>query len=217
MGNQVEKVKQKSSQGRPKSKKDQIVKAAVKTFLQHGYADTSMNQVAEEAGVIKATIYSHYADKQALFKAVIEEVVLKKADLGNMTNQAQLAALSLDEFFDTLTARLLRLFKDNEYLRLIRVVIGESERFPEIADLYLRTVVVKAMEFGQSYFKLHPELGISDPLAAAHIFCSSFWSLMMWQKLLGGEKYVLLESKRVKKVLVELLSANAKEAKKRRV
>ena len=61
------------------SKRDVIIQAAVKTFLENGYAATSMNQVAEEAGVIKATIYSHFADKKQLFKAVIEEVVLKKA------------------------------------------------------------------------------------------------------------------------------------------
>lgn len=192
--------------GRPKSKKEEIVKAAVKTFLENGYAATSMNQVADEAGVIKATIYSHFADKQQLFKAVIEEVVVKKAGTELATLEEKLATLSVEEFLDKLSARVLRLFQDDEYLRLISVVIGESRRFPEIADLYLRTVVLRAMELGQRYFKLHPELGIKDPLAAAHISCSSFWSLIMWQRLLGGEKYAPLEGKRVKKLLVEMLT-----------
>jgi AcrR family transcriptional regulator len=195
-----------ASGGRPKSKKEEIVKAAVKTFLENGYAATSMNQVADEAGVIKATIYSHFADKQQLFKAVIEEVVLKKAGTELAMLEEKLPLLSVEEFLDKLSARVLRLFQDDEYLRLISVVIGESRRFPEIADLYLRTVVLRAMELGQRYFKLHPELGIKDPLAAAHISCSSFWSLIMWQRLLGGEKYAPLEGKRVKKLLVEMLT-----------
>ena|SRR5579872_3965484 len=194
------------NKGRPKSKREEIVKAAVKTFLENGYAATSMNQVAEEAGVIKATIYSHFADKQQLFKAVIEEVVLKKAGAELALLEDKLPTLSVEEFLDKLAAKVLRLFQDDEYLRLISVVIGESRRFPEIADLYLRTVVLKAMEMGQRYFKLHPELGIKDPLAAAHISCSSFWSLIMWQKLLGGEKYAPLEGKRVKKLLIEIFS-----------
>ena len=165
-----------------------------------------MNQVADEAGVIKATIYSHFADKQQLFKAVIEEVVLKKAEPELAQLEDKLSALSVEQFLDKLSTRVLRLFQDDEYLRLISVVIGESKRFPEMADLYLRTVVLKAMEMGQRYFKLHPELGIKDSLAAAHITCSSFWSLIMWQKLLGGAKYVPLEGKRVKKLLVEMLA-----------
>ena len=189
-----------------KNKKDLIVKAAVKTFLENGYAATSMNEVAEQAGVIKATIYSHFADKQQLFKAVIEEVVLKKAGPELAALEEKLPVLSLEEFLDKLSARMLRLFQDEEYLRLISVVIGESRRFPEIADLYLRTVVLRSMELGQRYFKLHPELGIKDPLAAAHISCSSFWSLIMWQRLLGGEKYAPLEGKRIKKFLLEMLA-----------
>jgi AcrR family transcriptional regulator len=191
--------------GRPKSKRGAIVQAAVKTFLENGYAATSMNKVAEEAGVIKATIYSHFADKKQLFKAVIEEVVLKKAGPELAALEEKLPTLSVEEFLDKLSAKVLRLFQDDEYLRLISVVIGESRRFPEIADLYLRTVVLRAMEMGRRYFKLHPELGIKDPLAAAHITCSSFWSLIMWQKLLGGEKYAPLEGKRVKKLLLEML------------
>jgi AcrR family transcriptional regulator len=192
--------------GRPRSKRDVIVQAAVKTFLENGYAATSMNQVAEEADVIKATIYSHFADKKQLFKAVIEEVVLKKAGAELTVIEQKLQKLTLEEFLDKLSTRILSLFQDDEYLRLISVVIGESRRFPELADLYMRTVLLKAMEMGQKYFRLHPELGIKDPLAAAHISCTSFWSLIMWQKLLGGEKHSPLNSQRVKKLLLDMLT-----------
>lgn len=168
--------KTKQKPGRPQSKREEIVRAAVKTFLDNGYAATSMNQVAHEAGVIKATIYSHFADKQQLFKAVIEEVVLKKAGTEIFALQDKMASLSIDEFFEKLSTTVLRLFNDDEYLRLIRVVIGESGRFPEVADLYLRTVLLRAMQISQNYYKLHPELGIKDTLAAAHITGSSFWS-----------------------------------------
>lgn len=58
--------------GGRRSKRDQIVKAAVETFLENGYDGTSMNKVAEKAGVIKATIYSHFKDKEQLFTAIIE-------------------------------------------------------------------------------------------------------------------------------------------------
>jgi AcrR family transcriptional regulator len=202
--------KSKSTPGRPKNKREQIVKAAIKVFLNNGYAASSMNQVAQEAGVIKATIYSHFADKQELFKAIIEEVVLKKTGPDMLSLKEQLVSLNLNQFFDKLTTTVLRLFKDDEYERLIRLVIGESGRFPEIADLYLRTVLLKAMEISQTYYKLHPELGIKDSLAAAHITGCSFWSLIMWQKLLGGEKYAPLQSERVKKLLIELIGSKQK-------
>jgi AcrR family transcriptional regulator len=193
--------------GRPISKRDDIVRAAVKTFLENGYAATSMNQVAREAGVIKATIYSHFKDKEQLFTAVIEEVVLKKAGLDFSELEKQLIAMPVDQFFEQLYGSFRKIIEDNEYGRLIRVVIGESGRFPEIADLYLSTVVLKGMELGRKYFEVHPELGIKDPLAAAHVACGSFWSLFMWQRLLGGQKYVKLEPERVKKVVQEMIKA----------
>jgi hypothetical protein len=62
----------------PRSKREQIVRAALKVFLEKGYAATSMNRVADEADVIKATIYSHFKDKEQLFVAIIEEATIAK-------------------------------------------------------------------------------------------------------------------------------------------
>lgn len=53
-----------------RKKRSQIVEAALETFLELGYEGASMNLVAERAGVIKQTIYSHFQDKQSLFKEV---------------------------------------------------------------------------------------------------------------------------------------------------
>jgi len=43
-----------------------IVRAAGRLFAQHGYAGTSMAEVAEAAGVSKATVFHHFPSKRAL-------------------------------------------------------------------------------------------------------------------------------------------------------
>lgn len=60
--------------GRPPdaAKRDAIVDAASKRFLELGFAATSIEQVALDAGVSKVTIYSHFGDKNGLFAASIE-------------------------------------------------------------------------------------------------------------------------------------------------
>ena len=60
--------------GRPKSdlKRQSILEAAAGLFLEHGFSQTSMDLVANTAGVSKQTVYSHFNNKDALFSAVIE-------------------------------------------------------------------------------------------------------------------------------------------------
>ncbi|WP_095166752.1 TetR/AcrR family transcriptional regulator [Pseudomonas sp. Irchel 3H3] len=59
--------------GRPKdlAKREAILEAAKRLFLSNGYASTSMDAVAAEAGVSKLTVYSHFNDKETLFSAAV--------------------------------------------------------------------------------------------------------------------------------------------------
>jgi TetR/AcrR family transcriptional repressor of mexJK operon len=59
--------------GRPKdlAKRQAILDAAKRLFIELGYANTSMDTVATEAGVSKLTVYSHFNDKETLFSAAV--------------------------------------------------------------------------------------------------------------------------------------------------
>ncbi|AMZ72437.1 MULTISPECIES: TetR/AcrR family transcriptional regulator [Pseudomonas] len=62
-----------SGPGRPKdlAKRQAILDAAKRLFVSMGYASTSMDAVATEAGVSKLTVYSHFNDKETLFSAAV--------------------------------------------------------------------------------------------------------------------------------------------------
>jgi len=59
-------------------KTEAILDGAMREFLTHGYAATSMDRVAAAAGVSKATVYSHFQDKEGLFAALIQQLALQK-------------------------------------------------------------------------------------------------------------------------------------------
>lgn len=61
--------------GRPKDleKRARILQAAKAIFLKSGYHGTSMNLIAQEAGVTKLTVYNHFQDKANLFICAITE------------------------------------------------------------------------------------------------------------------------------------------------
>lgn len=55
-------------------KRDAIVRAAVEEFRASGYEATSMDRIAEAAGVSKRTVYNHFPSKEALFSMILEEL-----------------------------------------------------------------------------------------------------------------------------------------------
>jgi len=52
-----------------------IVAAATRLFARRGFAETSMRQIAETAGVSKAAIYHHFRDKDRLYRSLLEEAI----------------------------------------------------------------------------------------------------------------------------------------------
>ncbi|MBW4581159.1 MAG: TetR/AcrR family transcriptional regulator [Tildeniella nuda ZEHNDER 1965/U140] len=187
-------------------KREQILQGAMQIFLQSGYAGTSMDRVAAEAGVAKQTIYSHFQDKEGLFKALMEQVTLDRFR----------SVFSLEDFDGDPAIRLRQLAEtyltkvaDQNYLSVIRIIIGESERFPELARLWTSTVIQRGRGLLSGYFDAHPELGIADSEAMAHIFFGSLVSFVLMQEMLYGKEMMPLERDRLITTLLTLILKNA--------
>ena len=54
-------------------RKDQILDVALKVFATKGFHESSMNDIADMAGVTKPVVYQHFESKRALFLALIED------------------------------------------------------------------------------------------------------------------------------------------------
>ena len=67
---QIDKICQKCRIG----SSDRILSAAENIFARFGYRRASMSQIAEEAGLTRHALYHHYASKEALFRAVVEQL-----------------------------------------------------------------------------------------------------------------------------------------------
>ncbi|MCZ4094269.1 TetR/AcrR family transcriptional regulator [Sinorhizobium psoraleae] len=116
-----------------------IVGAAAEVFLSAGYAGASMDEIASLSGVSKQTVYKHFSSKEALFVAVISQM-MGEADtavhtgLPDVKDCAQLEAYLLDY-----AVRLLTIVLTPGLMQLRRLVIAEAQRFPELAkELYAR-------------------------------------------------------------------------------
>lgn len=120
--------------GRPKSREKEadIRRAATDLFLAHGLKETSMDAVAQTAGVSKQTVYSHFGSKEDLFAAVIEGKVTAYRLSGEELSGPQ----SLRDELEMIGERFVELLFDDEVTAMFRVVIGESITHPQIARLF---------------------------------------------------------------------------------
>lgn len=92
--------------------------AAIEAFVDNGFEGTTMEAVAAAAGITKRTLYAKYADKQALFAAVIPRALADMPFLGvaievpdgDLTNSlCQLARQIIERLVDPTAVRLRRL------------------------------------------------------------------------------------------------------------
>jgi AcrR family transcriptional regulator len=166
-------------------KREQILAGALQIFLQEGYEGTSMDRVAAAAGVSKITIYKHFQDKAGVFTALVEQVTAERF-------QAVFGDLDFEESpaiaLRTLARKLLDMMAiDDQYIAFLRLLIGESGRFPELAQLFIRAMPQKVWTLLAHYIAAHPELRSPHPEATARIFMGALISHVMTQKLLHGE------------------------------
>lgn len=172
-------------------KRNQILQGALEVFLRQGYEGTSMDRVAAAAGVSKITIYKHFEDKEGLFTSLIEQVATQRFE-------QVIGTLSLEEdpahVLRQIAEKLLQLIAvDDEYVAFLRLIIGESGRFPALAQLFIRALPQKVWHLLSQYFAAHPELQLTDPEATARIFTGSLIGYAMTQYVLHGQEIAPME------------------------
>jgi TetR/AcrR family transcriptional repressor of mexJK operon len=149
-------------------KREAIIDAALKAFLEYGYGATTIDQIVNIAGGSKATIYKHFKDKDDLFNTVIDRLV-KTGPMSQVIDVEEDPAKALVVYAES---RLKAVFYE-EHSSLRRLVVGESGRFPNIARSYYETGPGYGHEQLHEYFNEHKKRGtldIDDADLAASIF-----------------------------------------------
>ncbi|MTJ08631.1 MULTISPECIES: TetR/AcrR family transcriptional regulator [unclassified Anabaena] len=182
---------------------EKILQGAMQEFLIHGYSGTSMDRVAEAAGVSKATVYSYFHDKVGLFSALIEQLARKRFQ--SIFGQYSLAGEPYTVLRGLAKTALEQMTTDPEYLAFERVLIGESVRFPELAKVFIRSIAKPAIETISKYLASHPELKIPDPEATARVLIGSLAHFAITQQILYGDEIIPMESDRLIDALTHLI------------
>ncbi len=191
------------------NKVDAILAGAMQEFLAKGYTGTTMDKVTAAAGVSKRTVYSYFQDKERLFTALIERLLQK--------NYRAVFNSQEPQFFQGEPRIVLRYLAKNiverinyeqQLMNLFRLIIGESGRFPLLAQVFVDNVDKPALNILTQYFVNHPELQIADPEATARLFLGSLLYFTIVQNMLYGQEILPMEHDRLINSLVDLITIN---------
>jgi len=180
--------------GRSARKRQTILSAGQTHFLSNGYQGTSVDQIAATAEVSKQTVYKHFGDKQELLLAIVANALEgtvaplrdRIAALANTTDlEADLVALAGDYLHAVL---------QEPVVQLRRLVVGEANRLPKLAQLYYDQAPGRTLAaFAECFGLLHGRglLHVREPSVAAEHFAFLIVGRSIDQALFYGGAQVL--------------------------
>jgi TetR/AcrR family transcriptional regulator of autoinduction and epiphytic fitness len=161
-----------------------IIAAATALFLEHGYDRTSLTRVAEGAGVSKATLFKQFPTKAELFEAMV--LAAGDAPAGEVVDPP------IGDFSGGLTAlgnAYVELLNRPRMEQLLRILIGESQRFPELRERTFDFGTLPVFAALGRYLRAEAAAGtahIDDPDAAAAQFLGMIATVVFWPRLIHG-------------------------------
>ncbi|MCK1335031.1 TetR/AcrR family transcriptional regulator [Bradyrhizobium sp. 38] len=151
------------------SKRRQILDGARKVFMDLGFDGASMGEIARAAQVSKGTLYVYFADKSALFEAILEQEALQHGQVVFNFDPARDAETTLKDFGQAYIHLLCRPGGGSA----IRTVMAIAERMPDVGRRYYARVLDKTINRLSDYLKAHVvpgDLDIDDCELAASQF-----------------------------------------------
>ena len=180
--------------GRSARKRLTILSAGRDLFLSNGYQGTSVDQIAASAEVSKQTVYKHFGDKRELLLSIVNEALQDTVTPFLDRIRALADAADLETEMIALAADYLRAVLQEPVVQLRRLVVGEANRVPELAELYYNQAPARTLSaFADCFAALHRRgaLRAPEPAVAAEHFAFLIVGRSIDQALFYGGPQVL--------------------------
>ncbi|SMC54176.1 TetR/AcrR family transcriptional regulator [Rhizobium sp. RU36D] len=110
----------------------QILDAAFEEFVAHGYSAARVEDIADRIGVTKGTVYVYFPTKEDLFSAMIGHISAPLQDL--LAESRELTGSSAEKLRAFLLLAYDKITRDRRARELMRFIISEGARFPQLID-----------------------------------------------------------------------------------
>jgi AcrR family transcriptional regulator len=170
--------------GRPQQRSDEetrtiIIGAARHEFSHSGYAATGTENVARRAGVSTKTLYRLIPNKAALFEAMVTD------RMEQFASGVRFRACNGNDIEGALRAALMvcgELILDGETIALQRMILADSDKFPEIAQTFYNIATQRTVATLANWLRIQHERGLIA-VKDTHVTAGMLLGMMMFQPL----------------------------------
>jgi len=173
------------------ARREQLIAVAEQLFLQHGFANTSVNAIVREAGGSLATLYAEFGSKEALFESVLSE---RAARFFPEERSAPRQALDAEAELRSLATHMLKRMLSDDGLAVYRIAVHEAPRFPALRKALLEVGMPGLLDRTARYLRGLADRGvvrIDESNEAVRLAASRFIALVQGQLVFsaacGGE------------------------------
>lgn len=169
--------------GQDQTKRDQILSGAHRVFTRMGFDAAAMNDITREAQVSKGTIYVYFTSKEELFEALIER---ERSQLCARIDAAFATEGEMAVKLRALSEAIIRVSCSDTVIRAHRIVIGVSERMPELGLRFFDRGAARTVRLLTDYLAAEgAHLTIPDPAFAAAQFVELSSAGLFRRRLFG--------------------------------
>lgn len=135
--------RQRAARAAPEERQEEILKAALEVFSEHGFAAARLDDVAQRAGVAKGTLYLYFPDKETLFERMLQNVAAPGLEM--LAKLAEAENVSVNAAIEALLAYFEHQVLGTPREKVLRLLISEGPRFPRLAKFHYDNVVSKGL------------------------------------------------------------------------
>ncbi|MDH5621511.1 MAG: TetR/AcrR family transcriptional regulator [Gammaproteobacteria bacterium] len=181
---------------RKEDRPKEITAAAFDAFAEHGFAATTVDDVAKRAGVSKGLMYLYFKTKEELFKAVVKSVVIRRVD--QLILEVETTELSSEAFIRGPLLSFLQKIPGSPVAIVVRLLISEGPRHPDLVDYYYKNVVAKGLAAISGFLTRGVDRGefrhsaVTDlpHLVLAPVMLSIIWGIVFKNQALDTDKLI---------------------------
>jgi AcrR family transcriptional regulator len=194
-------------QRRPEQRPEEIAAAALRVFAKRGLHQTTLDDVAKEAGVSKGTIYLYFKSKEELFIAAAQRVVPTPEELPLGKTSQPITEKELGKLLREAARTMYRRLCTPAYRAFFSLMAAETLRHPEWGQLYFeRIVLAQNRRFAELLQQAATKGAIRqvDFLLAARAFLGMFLTMALTQEHLGGKHLTPFSEQQIVDSLIDI-------------
>ena len=176
--------------------KEKIFEVALDLFSKKGYDSVSLREIADNVGIKKSSIYSHYPSKEAILMDILEyltnlieyDELLNSEDL-NLTANNDMLLENPELFYHNGSEAIKMMFSQERNLKIWRLIFIQMHHNEAIKEFFQNEILVKPLVFWKEFFTILKEKGIIRQDSNPELLAKEYYSFPIYLLLEITAKY----------------------------